>query len=216
MKEALLKKRKLIVLILCMLAAGICYSCSSSRPEGEIVLELGQEEEISAVSDREEENTEQTAALIWVHVCGCVNNPGVYAVPEGSRLYEAVEAAGGCSEEGAADFLNLAMKAEDGMRLEVPSISQAERWKEEGSTAFSGSREYDSQKYNSQKSDGRVNLNTAGREELMTLNGIGASRAEAIIRYREENGGFSRIEDVMNVSGIKEGAFEKIKDSITV
>jgi len=64
--------------------------------------------------------------------------------------------------------------------------------------------------------EAKVNLNTAGKEQLMTLTGIGESRAEDIIRYRQEHGPFERIEDIMNVSGIKEGAFQKIKDSITV
>ena len=115
------------------------------------------------------------------------------------------------------------------MKLDVPSESQAEEWKAQGlvggwnlgadpgalsggsSGAFSGTSSGGSSGTSS-----RVNLNTATREELMSLRGIGESRAEDIIRYRETYGGFRSIEDIMNVSGIKDAAFEKIKDSITV
>ena len=161
-------------------------------------------------------------ALVYVHVCGCVNAPGVYALPEGSRIYEALEAAGGITEEGAGDFLNLALEAEDGMKVEVPDAEQARLWREQGigpagtAVTAGGTAEGAYPMGAAQTAGSRVNLNTASREELMTLDGIGETRADAIIRYREMYGGFQAIEDVMNVSGIKEGAFEKIKDSITV
>lgn len=145
--------------------------------------------------------------VIYVHVCGEVKEPGVYRLAEGSRIYEALREAGGVTQEGAADYLNLAAAAEDGMKIQVPSLSQAALWEQEGK-AFPGGPD--------ETASARVNLNTAGKEELMTLRGIGQSRAEDIIRYREANGGFERIEDIMNVSGIKEAAFEKIRDDITV
>ena len=103
--------------------------------------------------------------------------------------------------------LNLAETLKDGMKLEVPSESQAEEWKAQGIKPAADPEA---------KARHMVNLNTATREELMSLRGIGESRAEDIIRYRETYGGFQSIEDIMNVSGIKDAAFEKIKDSITV
>ena len=159
--------------------------------------------------------------MVYVHVCGCVNAPGVYALPEGSRIYEALEAAGGITEEGATRDL-VALEAEDGMKVEVPDAEQARLWREQGigpagtAVTAGGTAEGAYPMGAAQTAGSRVNLNTASREELMTLDGIGETRADAIIRYREMYGGFQAIEDVMNVSGIKEGAFEKIKDSITV
>ena len=105
------------------------------------------------------------------------------------------------------------------MKIEVPTERQAEEWEKEGragvmagpvSQGAAGGRESGSAK------SAKVNLNTAGKEELMTLKGIGESKAEDIIRYRETYGPFERIEDIMNISGIKDAAFQKIKDSITV
>ena len=146
-------------------------------------------------------------STLFVHICGEVMRPGVYELPEGSRVYEAVEAAGGIRDGGAADYLNLAETLKDGMKLEVPSESQAEEWKAQGIKPAADPEA---------KARHMVNLNTATREELMSLRGIGESRAEDIIHYREAFGGFKSIEDIMNVSGIKDAAFEKIKDSITV
>lgn len=142
----------------------------------------------------------ETEAVCYVHVCGEVESPGVYGLPEDSRIYEAIEAAGGFTDEAAEETLNLAAKISDGMQILVYSRSEAETLPE-----VSGAGEA-----------GLVNLNTASKEELMTLKGIGESRAEDIIRYREEAGGFSAIEDIMKVPGIKEAGFQKIKDRITV
>ena len=234
------KRCRILLMVICMLAAGICYSCRASDTDGgsvQIELESREPEaeeeteeshsiaEASAASAGEPSAGEAASAepaLVYVHVCGCVNAPGVYALPEGSRIYEALEAAGGITEEGAGDFLNLALEAEDGMKVEVPDAEQARLWREQGigpagtAVTAGGTTEGAYPMGAAQTAGSRVNLNTASREELMTLDGIGETRADAIIRYREMYGGFQTIEDVMNVSGIKEGAFEKIKDSITV
>ena len=162
--------------------------------------------------------------LVYIHVCGLVCTPGVYGLPAGSRVYEAIEAAGGFSEAAVPDYLNLAQVLEDGMKIQVPDREQAEEWKARGLTqsgisagGVSGGVQTSGRTGTGDGgSKARVNLNTASREELMTLRGIGESRAEDIIHYREEFGGFKSIEDIMNVSGIKDAAFEKIKDSITV
>ena len=215
-----LKTCKVPAIVICMLAAGICYSCGGhpdpsvgSGYEG-IILELGGSGQDglgkldSGQSDPGRGDSAQSpAAMVYVHVCGMVEQPGVYGLPEGSRVYEAVEAAGGIRDGGAADYLNLAETLKDGMKLEVPSESQAEEWKAQGIKPAADPEA---------KARHMVNLNTATREELMSLRGIGESRAEDIIRYRETYGGFQSIEDIMNVSGIKDAAFEKIKDSITV
>ena len=147
--------------------------------------------------------------LLVVHVCGEVVHPGVYELSEGSRIFEAVEAAGGFTEAAAVDVLNLAAKLEDGLQIVVYSEEEAETLPgTAGNPGLSGGA--------GDGPAGLVNLNTASREQLMTLKGIGESRAEDIIRYREESGGFRKIEDIMKVPGIKEAGFQKIKDRITV
>ena len=113
-------------------------------------------------------------------------------------------AAGGFTEDAALNVLNLAQKVSDGMKLVILSEEEAEALSEE---SLSGTEV---------ESDGRININTASKEQLMTLTGIGESRADDIIRFREESGGFKKIEDIMKVPGIKNAGFQKIKDRITV
>ena len=215
MNLKLLKKLRMGTLILAASAAGICYSCGPRNgEEQEIVLETasgygGEEaEESSSEKSSSQEMTSSGQSSCFVHVCGQVNAPGVYELEAGSRIYQAVEMAGGFGADAAVWYLNLAQEITDGMKIQVPSVQEAEQWEQTG-----GPRA-DSQWEASQEM--KVNLNTADKEQLMTLTGIGESRAEDIIRYRQEHGPFERIEDIMNVSGIKEGAFQKIKDSITV
>lgn len=140
--------------------------------------------------------------FICVHIVGCVVNPGVYDVAEGSRIYEVVRLAGGFLPEADESYLNLASVVFDGQKIEVLS-------KEEAKTAkpFVSATETETSKK-------LININTATKEELMQLAGIGESRALSIISYREKYGGFKKISDIMKVSGIKEAAFEKIKDYI--
>ena len=151
--------------------------------------------------------------LCYVYVCGEVQTPGVYQLAEGARIFEAVSLAGGFTAEAAQNWLNLADVVSDGMKLEVPSKTQVteEAWLKRASEN-TGNRSVQAEG----SSTVRVNINTASKEELMTLKGIGASRADDIIRYREENGGFPAIEDIMKVPGIKNAAFQKIKENITV
>ena len=153
--------------------------------------------------------TEAMAPAFVVHVCGEVANPGIYELPAGSRIYEAVKAAGGFTENAEEESVNLASPIEDGVQIRIYS-------KEETETLAAGAAPFDGFEASGEGKEPVVNLNTATKEELMTLSGIGESRAEDIIRYREENGGFQNIEDIMKVSGIKDAAFQKIKDRITV
>ena len=172
----------------------------------------------SAYEDASLEGTKKAAAVseteamdpaFVVHVCGEVANPGIYELPAGSRIYEAVKAAGGFTENAAEESVNLASPIEDGVQIRIYSKDEAE-------TLAAGAAPFDGFEASGEGKEPVVNLNTATKEELMTLSGIGESRAEDIIRYREENGGFQNIEDIMKVSGIKDAAFQKIKDRITV
>lgn len=142
-----------------------------------------------------------------VHICGAVKEPGVYTLEEKSRIYQAVEEAGGFREDAASDYLNQADLIADGMKIYVPTKEEADSLAFPGGWTNTGSEE---------KEKGLVNINTAGEELLKTLPGVGESKARSIIAYREKNGGFRQTEDIMNVEGIKEGLFQKIKDSITV
>jgi competence protein ComEA len=137
---------------------------------------------------------------IYVYVMGKVKNPDVYKVPEDYRIYQVIELAGGFLEEAETGNINLADKLYDGMQIRVYAIG--EETVQEYESVYAGNT--------------LVNINTASKEELMSLPGIGEAKAESIITYRKENGRFDSIEDIMKISGIKEGAFNKIKDYITV
>ncbi len=141
---------------------------------------------------------EAISDLIYVYVCGAVERPGVVELARGSRAEAGVAAAGGMREDADPDYVNLAAVLADGEKLYIPT-------KEEGVSL----RQRES-------ASPLVNINTADSGTLCTLPGIGESRAADIISYREANGGFSSIEEIMNVPGIKDNAFQKIKDLITV
>lgn len=143
---------------------------------------------------------EEKGGSIAVYVCGAVAEPRVVELPEGSRADEAIAGAGGFLPDADESYVNLAARLKDGEKLFIPTREEA----------ASLGREQENQ------AAGTVNLNTADREALCTLPGIGESRAGDIISYREKNGGFRAIEDIMKVPGIKENAFEKIKEKITV
>ncbi len=153
-------------------------------------------------------STSADVAQIYVYVCGAVKSAGVYSVARGSRLYEVVELAGGFTDDADETCLNLAREVQDGEQLVVLTkeerammpVQQAGQVMAEGSAS----------------AEGLVNINTATAAELTSISGIGASRAQAIIEYREKNGGFKSIDDIKKVDGIKDGLFSKIKDKITV
>ena len=142
---------------------------------------------------------------ICVYVCGSVKKPGVYELPEDARIVSAIALAGGFTKDASAAGVNQAERIKDGQQIYVPSKKEAGK-KEDTSSPTGGSGTQDK----------RVNLNSASREELMTLTGIGEAKASDIISYREENGGFEKPEDIMKIRGIKQGIYRKIKDMITV
>lgn len=165
------------------------------------------------------------AQKIYVHICGAVVNPGVYELEEGSRVFEGIEAAGGFSEDACEDYVNQAGRLSDGERLVIPTKEEIETakvdgtyqelWASEASAAGLDASETGAAG-TSIDENGLVNINTASEGELGSISGIGAGKAAAIVQYRQENGSFTSIEDIMKVSGIKEGTYEKIKDKITV
>lgn len=153
-------------------------------------------------------------ALICVHVSGCVISPGVCYVEEGSRVADAVAAAGGLAEGAASDAVNLARVLNDGEQVVIPSleeISAAQETNASGASVVSGA-----DAYSASGAGGLVNINTADAAQLQTLNGIGEATAAKIIKDREANGPYQTIEDIKRVSGIGDKKFENIKDSICV
>lgn len=163
-------------------------------------------EKINSADQSARQERESEDAVLFVYVCGAVNRPGVYELEAKSRVYAAIQAAGGMTEEADQNYLNQAESLKDGQQVYVPSKGEAE------TDADSSKGEHVMR----EKDNGKVNLNTAGKEELMTLTGIGEAKAESIIRYREENGGFQKPEELMQIEGIKTGVFNKIKEQITV
>ncbi|MCD8338554.1 MAG: ComEA family DNA-binding protein [Lachnospiraceae bacterium] len=180
--------------------------------------------------------TETEAVLGYVYVCGAVNAPGVYPIRGDMRVCDAIAQAGGFLAEADEEWLNQAAVVSDGQKLYVYSAEETDQLKASGispegmsdetpaaagaAADESGSGENAALAENGEGdtgiSDGKVNLNTATAEELMTLPGIGESKAAAILAYRSEHGSFASIEEIQNISGIKSGVFSKIKDLITV
>ena len=171
-----------------------------------------------------EEEMSQTERIIYVHVCGAVQHPGVYPMAEGTRVYEAVALAGGFLPEADEQWLNQAAVIGDAQKLYVYSKEETRQMEAEPlRNSWTGGEEAAQNPGTAgdadvSLSDGGdlVDLNTASKEELMTLPGIGEAKAEAILQYRSEHGGFSCAEDLLQISGIKEGVFSRIKDRITV
>ena len=145
---------------------------------------------------------------VCVFVCGAVNAEGVYELPERSRVIDAVEAAGGYSDDADRTYVNQAEYVYDTQRIEIPTKEEAQMLREYERDAGADNE--------SGRSDGRIDLNTADRQALMTLPGIGESKADRILEYRQAHGRFGSTEELMNVSGIGSGVYEKIKDYIKV
>ena len=225
---------KWIFCIIFVVAAGIFYLCTDKMPGqkngAEMVLqntkdgfdmertkdlgEIGKLGKIVNLSqsppESEKQEEEKSGDMIYVHVCGAVNKPGVYSLPAGSRVADAVLCAG--------DYLNLAKKIADGQKIYVPDVEEAETFLAEGTApeGDGGSISADGEGNPKTPADdvGYVDINTAGEEEFMTLPGIGKAKAEAILAYRKERGAFASCEELMQVPGIKESIYKKLCDRI--
>lgn len=201
-----MKRDKLITIIICcvfVLMAGIFYfnsGTSSVQNEASIT-----KKEVSSVNH----STEQTPASkeIAVYICGAVKKPGVYKFNTTSRVCDAVKAAGGFKKNADTISINQAQYLKDGEQITIPKKTNVK-------PGSSGDGKSDSN--NSKASSNLVNINQADENELMTLPGVGESKAASIIEYRNKNGYFTKIEDIMKITGIKEGVFNKIKDKITI
>lgn len=192
-----MKKRKGLLCVFMLFLVALC-ACSANSDIYLEEQEVGTEEltENMTVSTQETENS-NAIKMCYVYICGAVLRPGVYALQEGSRIYEAVEMAGGLLPEADVTSVNQAETVVDGQMIQV--YTQEE-----------------SQKTVLEENDGRIDINRADKNALMTLPGIGEAKAEAILAYREANGRFVNVDELKNISGIKDGIFDQIKEQIKV
>ncbi len=198
-----IEKNKIIGTVCAALPVALLLACGAVRENSDKVMLLEKQEasdESAFLTVESRTGEEDEAQAVFVHICGEVAYPGVYEVPKESRLCDVLLLAGGFTEAAAMDSVNLAGQVSDGMQVGIPSIQEVRQ------AAAEKARER----------DGLLNLNTATKTELCTLSGIGESRAAAIIAYREAHGGFSAVEEIMQVEGIKSGTYEKLKDRIYV
>ncbi len=202
----------------CGLRSDVKLLHSDSSSEGASVSRENSEGGKTEEKAGKDETKESASAMIHVFVCGAVLKEGVYELPEGSRVYEAVECAGGFREDADTSYINQAAVLQDAQKLEIPTREEAERYRENGvalnqfgtgNTGTAGSMPAGG-------SASKVNINTADEVLLRSIPGIGAVKAKRIIEYRNENGLFGSIEELMNVSGIGEASLRNIQNYITV
>ncbi len=195
-----------------ILSFAILLSAGCSREEEVIDLKLYDDASGNPRSSYEETDDvpgggdEEKPGEVTVYVCGAVRNPGVYTLKEDARAVDAIDAAMGMCANADREYINQAMLLEDGQKIYVPTHEETRQ--RSGDIAVEGQ--------GGEAGNGRVNINTAGADELMTLPGIGEAKAALIIEYRNSNGSFKKIEDIMQISGIKEGMFNRIRDRICI
>ena len=216
-----LNQKRLIIIVGIIVTIGIIYFIYNNignnnvdQLDDNMLIQNNNINEIASDSAETEEK-------IIIHVTGAVKTPGIVKLDDGSRIEDAIEAAGGLTEDADISNVNLAYVLDDGTKIKIPSLSDEDINNEEDIiTDESGEgiiEEIDStSSSNSQNSTSNININKATEAELDTLPGIGPSLASKIIEYREQNGKFSSIEDIKNVSGIGDSKFEEIKDLISV
>lgn len=202
MKGDMRMHRSLKLSLICVLCTCLLTACGDQR--GELVTSQPYDTEM--VDDTEVSYSQGDTSVIIqeeqvaVYVCGAVAEPGVYYLPADSIKQDALDAAGGFIEGAVTTYVNLAEKVSDGEQIYFPFVDELS----------------DSYSPLGERNDGKININQATVEELMTLPGIGENKAKAIITYREEYGAFQTIEDITNIPGIKEGIYDNIKDYIVV
>lgn len=203
MKELLLKKKIIILGIAVIgIAISVYFYQQKSNEEGDTNFSFSPIDEVK----KDEINQQEKAAngKMFIDVKGAVLHPGVYDAEEDDRVLDIIQKAGGFLKKADQRKVNLAEKVHDEMVIYVPKKGESPD-PDINITTMSPNQD-----------NGKVNLNTASLEQLQTLTGIGPSKAAAIVEYREKNGGFKKVEELTNVTGIGDKTFEKLKDSITV
>jgi competence protein ComEA len=163
-----------------------------------------------------ENSNDKSMENIVVDIAGEVNQPSVYILPQGSRVYEGIDAAGGLTNEADTRTINLAAELSDGIKLYIPSKDEVDVMENRGEVPIENNTFGINTNVSSSTSNSIININTASKEELQKLPRIGPSMAEKIISYRNEYGRFKKKEELKNVSGIGEKTYEKLMNMITV
>ncbi|GAA0065340.1 MAG: ComEA family DNA-binding protein [Clostridium perfringens] len=192
-----------------------------NEKESSLKKEESNNSKLEKDSDIEEKETSLGEEKIVVEIKGEVKKPNVYELKNGSRIYELIEEAGGPTDEADLSDINRALYLSDGQCIVIKNINDVEseeaNLNESLNTEVANSIPANLPGEKGEKNESSViNINTASKETLMTLNGIGESKAQAIIDYRDEIGGFKSVDDITNVSGIGEKTLEKIKDKISI
>lgn len=173
----------------------------------------------SILNEEEEYTKEENKNKIIIYITGAVANEGIYELDENSRIADAIDKAGGITEEANINNINLAFVLEDGVKIYIPKKEDNSNEIKDDTNTYISKRSDNielAQSTKNNSTNNKVNINTANQTELETLPGIGASIATKIISYRNKNGKFINIEDIKKVNGIGESKYEKIKDLIKV
>lgn len=197
-----MNKKLFIIISLSILSIFILYYLNSKHNSESIV--------INELYEESSKNTENSISNIVVHIEGCVKNPGIVTLPEGSRIIDVISFAGGATEDADFSKINLAYILSDAQKIYIPSKNDSLN-----ETNYITSLPGENVVKDGNKSN-TININTASLSELENLPGVGPSTALKIINYRNENGSFQKIEDLMNVSGIGESKFNNLKDYIRI
>ena len=223
------KQKKILIITITIITIGVAYYTYMSFEKKDFTVESSDleinkanEENNSKVENGVRDESEENKII--VHISGEVKNQGIVELEENSRVNDAIEKAGGVTENAYMKDINLAYKLEDGMKIYIPSKEEVENNKNVGDV-LSGNRYYNSAEningssnVNSEDNESKkkVNINTANKDELDTLPGIGEATAEKIIEYRNKNGKFASKEEIKEVSGIGDSKYEQIKDLIEI
>lgn len=205
----------IIIILFCLLSYFVIYKINNINKKIDNKVSLNKEEK--------EESKEKSVEYVIVDIKGEVTTPGVYELIKGSRVIDVINEAQGLTSNANTRYINLSKTLEDGDAIVIYSNQEIEEASKEEKIEVTTpcvcediNNACIENNINNSDSDGKININTASIEQLTTLTGIGEAKAKAIIQYREENGNFSTIEDIMKVSGISENIFAKIKENITV
>ena len=209
----IIKQKKNLIIIIGIIAVGAIYWFLNKPSNYE---NINTDENILKVAENTTDEKSDEDEIIVVHITGGVKKPGIVKLKEDSRIEDAIEAAGGLSEDSDIANVNLAYQLEDGVKVRIPTIDDKKSKTETYITEDSGDNVIlEDEQVEGKSSSSLVNINKANQSELETLPGIGPSLASRIIDYRDSKGKFSKIEDIKNVTGIGDSKFANIKDLIT-
>jgi competence protein ComEA len=209
----MVKYKNIIVIIIVVFigVAGFIYNITPAKPKEKAVI-LTKEETPKGIPNETQKSTDDSKKedppIIYVHICGEVVSPGVYELLGSSRVKDLIFAAGGLTQKASPDYVNQAEVLTDGKQIYIPSKEEVKDLGKNKNLVTPNDTEDETKSL--------ININTASKEELMTIPGIGEAKAGSIIKYREECGNFNSIEDIKNIEGIKDGVFNKMKEYITV